>query len=801
MSKYIISIFFLLSISINQNTAQIEVIEENKVVIGPKNFADPSAKLEVNSVESPTDLMNIPRGMLLPRMSFAQMNAIADTRDALMVFVNDDDIEIRGYYYYDGKPKEWVRIPSNNCRACTDQFIGDSNGNGIPDKIIPYDCGVDCGVVGNNINIISISTDFSDLCEVDLEYNTYEIFVDDVSVTGILPLDDAGEICYESETINESEVRIVLYSDCCCETIEFITFPSCDFCAETELNFYSDGPAALSFDELIYEGNIVENYLIRWVDENGDVIFKSAAGSYYDMDNTFSHPSSEIPITGFIKPIIEASDIIGLELDCFDSLDIESITCYNGYTQSYSGPGNVPIHFDIGIDPQNPVIKFYFNYFTVVDIFEIHYNDELIYTNNGQLFRYPAIEIPYIDGIEFINVIIYNSDPFLNTEWDLTVLDCCEELTCLPEVGDHRINSIVQDECNFRFDFVSDYECQDVNLQESCTGFVSSTYNNISTIYLGQVPIWSTNIITGLSGCYDGALVLDRINQKYTLTFSELTDYNLLKTYIEDPYWAENPSHFCNLYFTSNECDNDFSYSNSISVFPSYTIIEFLESELTVTIDYNVENPFEEVCDESVYRYYSRFQYELDRSDIEETEFNSFRLSYANSYTTINNLEGLRSRIIKTHCGNTVFRYNLIASDPDDIPNSWKLYRQDTNGDYTILVQEAGDPLGCLSQNKLINENSFSSNKMLERDYFSYPLYLSQKNSRVRVYFYSELDQDIELELFDGTGKKIETTSSMLFEGLNNYDFSLEGYKKGKYDISYRLGGSRILQKLQFEYY
>jgi len=48
MSKYIISIFFLLFISINQNTAQIEVIEENKVIIGPKRFADPSAKLEVS---------------------------------------------------------------------------------------------------------------------------------------------------------------------------------------------------------------------------------------------------------------------------------------------------------------------------------------------------------------------------------------------------------------------------------------------------------------------------------------------------------------------------------------------------------------------------------------------------------------------------------------------------------------------------------------------------------------------------------------------------------------------------------
>mgnify|MGYP000114528590 CR=1 FL=1 len=235
MSKYIISISFLLFISINQNTAQIEVIEENKVIIGPKKFADPSAKLEVNSVESPTDFMNIPRGMLLPRMSFAQMNAIADTRDALMVFVNDDDIEIRGYYYYDGKPKEWVRIPSNNCRACTDQFFEDSNGNGIPDKIILYDCDINCDAVGND-NIISISTDFSDLCELDLEYNTYEIFVDDVSVTGILPLDDAGEICYESETINESEVRIVLYSDCCCETIEYLSLPECIECPDCNID-------------------------------------------------------------------------------------------------------------------------------------------------------------------------------------------------------------------------------------------------------------------------------------------------------------------------------------------------------------------------------------------------------------------------------------------------------------------------------------------------------------------------------------------------------------------------------------
>jgi len=332
MSKYIISIFFLLFISINQNTAQIEVIEENKVIIGPKRFADPSAKLEVNSVTSPTDFMNIPRGMLLPRMSFAQMNAIADTRDASMVFVNDDDIDIRGYYYYDGKPKEWVRIPSNNCRACTDQFFGDSNGNGIPDKMIPYDCDIDCGAEGND-NIISISADFSDLCEVDLEYNTYEIFVDNVSVTGILPLDDAGEICYESETINEAEVRIVLYSDCCCETIEYISFPECIECPDcnidlsvTCINDDVDVSASTTctIQDLLIAGYTTVNVFTHPNSMDfADAILETSAAITTDYNYSFVNTDNNFPLwvsysgSPDCEEIIAFQDVVCTDESCF----------------------------------------------------------------------------------------------------------------------------------------------------------------------------------------------------------------------------------------------------------------------------------------------------------------------------------------------------------------------------------------------------------------------------------------------------------------------------------------------------
>ena len=217
-------ICLLLSLLIFQSgqlRAQVEVIQNRSVVTGLVSDDNPtSAKMNVNSKS---------QGMLIPRMLHTDMESIVAPADALMVFVTDADTEIRGFYYYDKKLEEWVKIPSIDCLSCENQFLGDANGNGIPDNIIESTCGTDC-TAGANDAMISITSNINDLCEDSENYTSYEVFVDGVSVTDILSIDASGVICYESETINGTVVSIVLYTDCCCKTLELVSYPDCAVC-------------------------------------------------------------------------------------------------------------------------------------------------------------------------------------------------------------------------------------------------------------------------------------------------------------------------------------------------------------------------------------------------------------------------------------------------------------------------------------------------------------------------------------------------------------------------------------------
>ncbi len=328
MNNLIHIIIILLGTGLIGNS-QIEVIQPNDVIVGDSKTSEPSAKMEVNLLNN-LDSGYIPKGMLMPRMSFDQMNAIADPRDAVMVFVNDTSVDLRGYYYYDGKFEEWIRIPSNNCRGCSDLFFGDTNNNGIPDKIITsYECGVNCGDTGND-NIISISANFNDLCDEDLQYNTYEVFIGGNSVTGILELDSSGEICYESENINGSSVSILLYSDCCCATVEYISFPNCAVCPDCSIDLavncindeveLSASPSC-TLQELLDGGYTTVNvYTHPSSTDFNDAILETSAAIIDDFTYSFTNTSNIFSLWVTYAGSDDCEEIIIFEpVECIDN--------------------------------------------------------------------------------------------------------------------------------------------------------------------------------------------------------------------------------------------------------------------------------------------------------------------------------------------------------------------------------------------------------------------------------------------------------------------------------------------------
>ncbi len=89
--------------------AQTRVIQDNSVVMGPEEEDQETAKLKINSTT---------QGFLMPRMSFEEMQEIDSPSDGLMVFVNNMVIEIRGFYFYDHKKSEWIKLYPDCCDAC-----------------------------------------------------------------------------------------------------------------------------------------------------------------------------------------------------------------------------------------------------------------------------------------------------------------------------------------------------------------------------------------------------------------------------------------------------------------------------------------------------------------------------------------------------------------------------------------------------------------------------------------------------------------------------------------------------------
>jgi len=96
-----IACVFLFSCTLLQ--AQIKVIDDNSVIVGPNNQPEPSAKFEVKSET---------QGFLAPRMSITQRNNITNPADGLLVYVIDLSDTIRGFYYYDGIQEKWLRMYS-----------------------------------------------------------------------------------------------------------------------------------------------------------------------------------------------------------------------------------------------------------------------------------------------------------------------------------------------------------------------------------------------------------------------------------------------------------------------------------------------------------------------------------------------------------------------------------------------------------------------------------------------------------------------------------------------------------------
>lgn len=110
----------IISFLLSQNlTAQVQVIPDNSVGVGTLT-PHQSAKLEVHSET---------QGFLMPRMTAIQREGIVLPSDGLEVYCTDNDVNIRGPWYYDGGLNEWVKLSLPPGGTTGQVLITDNNGN------------------------------------------------------------------------------------------------------------------------------------------------------------------------------------------------------------------------------------------------------------------------------------------------------------------------------------------------------------------------------------------------------------------------------------------------------------------------------------------------------------------------------------------------------------------------------------------------------------------------------------------------------------------------------------------------
>lgn len=108
MKKLILALFFVL-------TCSVSAFAQGTSINTTGNAANASAILDVSSTT---------QGMLIPRMTLAQRNAISSPADGLMIYQTDGS---RGLYAYDATTTSWV---SQNGSTSTMSIINSSAGAG-----------------------------------------------------------------------------------------------------------------------------------------------------------------------------------------------------------------------------------------------------------------------------------------------------------------------------------------------------------------------------------------------------------------------------------------------------------------------------------------------------------------------------------------------------------------------------------------------------------------------------------------------------------------------------------------------
>lgn len=477
--------------------------------------------------------------------------------------------------------------------------------------------------------------------------------------------------------------RAIIFCDGVCPKAATIYVDAPNDCAGLSLTFNSPSANELSFGELEDGGVVVTNYLIKWVDSNDVEVFRSAAGSFYDSNLHYPHPSTGILIPGGeIRPIIIDSDV-GTDLDCFNAIVVDSYGCQNTLSGiSYYGLGGADATTEITfeVDGSTDSVLIGFRGYNVADKVEVIYDGVTILDTGNQsnrFWKYWRVSYTYVPGQNEMTIRVTNSDPTEITRYDLYA-KCCDGGTCPPSIPNPTIN-FFDFECSCVVSAVSFGQSFLRNLCLGVTSYSGSGSNN----WQKQAPITQSIIETLSLTCNDGTASISTNTSTGTVVLPSGT-YAEVKTALQT--YATTDRFILVILTDGTGCSSD---ANTFSLALPTKNVTYSFDDPTNTITLTIgTNPYSDAdpCNLAG-KQHGRWNRILNQS------FTGGSAKAANVYelTTgvLNNQEDTFTITLVSECGTEERDFKITWADVNCPCQSWQI-REDTNGDgtYDTLIEE-----------------------------------------------------------------------------------------------------------------
>ncbi len=671
----------------------------------------------------------------------------------------------------------------------------------------PCDTSVSLEIIGDSLKFLDYSC--SGYQEITWQYRAPS---DTSWLTYAVGMDTTAGISF-----GEGYYRVIARCHGECQLIRQTFFNPCE-----GLNMViEDSAIGLKWGELSLDTVPVENYLISWVNENEEEIFRSAAGAYFDSISTLPHPFpvfQPVP-AGSYRPIIIESDH-GSNLDCFSPVTIEPITCQDEYSYSYNGPAGQALHQTTFLVEDSVYLKFWLK----TDFLPINeqgnperllvtYGSDTILDTDFVFWKSPRIkmvQVPFSPGVNQVEVMIENEgDIQKNTKYDLRIKCCSVPTTCAeitnnevvfnPPILNGRFCTMTSDpDTSWTMEYFWGNYCIDVeglSFPNSISSYASAT----SCVFGG--PVFTDSCASGLLTINNLSSVGISSGSGVVINFSSsLSDsYNLLKDKIIESESIFNRS----VRVVANDflCNEDTSSRTTIALFPYAATTTFDDMNRRIIHIYDDMNPYDTSTVPCIHLirnnfgfYSSIFSHNSTHSSLRT--YNSV-LEMAQIETNSSTSQGFAGRNEKSFSSsmcNIRQRYELKAYDYACPCETWLLVA-DLDNDLTYETRLDSSGLTSCTSLDLSSEEIISRVVKTDERYFHY--YPNPTSSNLTVEFMRPGDDEaVTVSIYDLGGKQLTSHPFQAIRGYNVFSLNTSKLPEGMYIL--HLHGERFINSGRF---